>query len=726
MQYPGSLQYLMRYRGNSIRSLWYFLYEPGGEATSDMVCNPADCLTGSRLVVPLAEFFLSLVQNRLFRLFILAGIVLSLSMLSCSAQTGEGIAGIGYQKGVCDGDSIPGIMEAGVIYPVTISFRNSGLAVWEEGREHYELVLVSGDGFFMDPPAVLIPQEITITSGKSYLFACMLQAPEATGTYPVIFGMQVRSGAQTHQFPQVYEKEITVIPKGGISSPDVGSLHIWTTPEGATVSLNQTSRGTTPVIIPDLSPGMYRGNLTLSGFPTRSFTAEVVPGTITTITLDLTDPKSQGVIMQKTPDASLVSLLLSHLHSIIIMVVLVLSALVFLHLQTGDRSGRFISRRSGGGSRIGREKNGSSGNRDTGLSSGKEGREGSISAEGFIKEEAGGRKATQFKGSSAGKEEQKQKGMIGAKGVLDRSKKTGEEGDAREKITGNDAIKETGYENELYLGFPHELRDRYDPLALIGTDPYTRVYQVRRKADEKVRVVKLPQNREAPSEILEKEISVWHAMKHPRILPIYRFEYEPVMYLEMEYVDGVAVRNKTIHSFAEFKKPVSRRLAVKLIRGVAEGIAFLHSQGVRHYHLHQGNILLDSNREPVLTGLARGKNEFGFAVGDSDPAEADAPYLAPEQRFPERYGPVGMKTDIFQVGAILYELLTGAPPYSEKASAAVGLTIRSNEELILPSRINPSLAPFDPILSRMLAWEKKDRYRSIMDFLRDLDLLNDA
>ncbi len=691
---------------------------------SEMCCNPTGCLFRYGLVVQGAELFLSPVLNRLFRLFILAGIVLSLCILSCSAQTGEGIAGIGYQKAVCDGDVIPGIMEAGVIYPVTISFRNSGLAVWEEGREHYELVLVSGDGFFMDPPAVRIPPGITITSGKSYLFASMLQAPEATGTYPVIFGMQVRSGAQTHQFPELYEKEITVIPKGGISSPDLGSLHIWTTPDGATVLLNQTSRGTTPVIIPDLSPGMYHGNLTLSGFLERSFTAEVVPGTITTITLDLTDPKSKEVVVQKTPDISLVSSLLSHLYSVIILVILVLSAFVFLYLQTGGRSGRFINRRSGGGLRMGQEKSGSSGHHDTGLSTGKEGREGSFSAEGSLKEEAGGRKASQSENRSTGKEEQKQKGMIGAKGVLHQSKKTGEEKDAREKKTGNDAITETGYENELYEGFPHELRDRYDPLALIGTDPYTRVYQVKRKADEKVRVVKLPQNKEAPSEILEKEISVWHTMKHPRILPIYRFEYEPVMYLEMEYVDGVAVRNKTIHSFAEFKKPVSPRLAVKLIRGVAEGIAFLHSQGVRHYHLHQGNILIDANREPVLTGLARGKNEFGFAVGDSDPAEADAPYLAPEQRFPERYGPVGMKTDIYQVGAILYELLTGAPPYSDKASAAVGLTIRSDEELILPSRINPSLAPFDPILSRMLAWEKKDRYRSIMDFLRDLDLIN--
>jgi len=673
-------------------------------------------------VSPSCSMIITLCHGIWHCIVILVIIYLVLGTMPCIAIAESGMPGVGYQQASCDNSNIPDVMEAGQTYPVTISFRNTGLVNWAEGREHYGLVLESGEGFTIDPSFILIPEGMVVTSGQSHNFACIVQAPQKTGEVPVSFAMSVRSGSSTHAFPVFYEKNIVIIPQNGISSPDLGSVHLISTPPGAAVALNGQQYGASPLIIPDISPGTYTLNVTLAGYTDRSVLVDVTAGDITSVILDLSDPYGMLVTVENTTDESILSLFLSHLHLIVITIVLVLTAIVVLNLQTGGRRDRIMNRifRSsssqgeGGGETKARSESGrnvavnSAGSTDTSV--------------GSVSESTSGKYGKLSGGFNRRKEEKNMKGTIAANVTInDKTQKN--EASTPDKInTGNDDVTDIISDSELYLGFPHELRDRYEPLAIVGTDSFTRVYQVRRKADEKIRAVKLPQNRAPPSEILQKEISVWHSLKNPRILPVYRFEYEPVMYLEMEYLDGVPAGDSAIHSFAEFKKPINPKLAVQLIRGVAEGIAYLHSLGVRHYHLHQGNILLTSSRNPMISGLARGKNEFGFAVGHSDPATADASYLAPEQRYPEKYGTCGMKTDIYQTGVILYELLTGVSPYSMEAQQIAGhnASERDEELLVLPSEINSSLAPFDPILIQMLTWDKKKRYRTIKEFLQDL------
>jgi eukaryotic-like serine/threonine-protein kinase len=137
-------------------------------------------------------------------------------------------------------------------------------------------------------------------------------------------------------------------------------------------------------------------------------------------------------------------------------------------------------------------------------------------------------------------------------------------------------------------------------------------------------------------------------------------------------------------------------------------------------------ILLTSNLRAKLSGFARGRNELGFSIPDSEVSKAPAAYVAPEQRDGIRYGNPGRRTDIYQLGVIFYELLTGYIPYTSDVYYKSGRegTFEDNiEELVLPSEIRTDLKPCDDILKKMLSIEKSGRYYLVNDLLADIDRL---
>jgi len=256
------------------------------------------------------------------------------------------------------------------------------------------------------------------------------------------------------------------------------------------------------------------------------------------------------------------------------------------------------------------------------------------------------------------------------------------------------------------------------------------VYKVRKKENGAVRALKVGRLKQPASEILQKESTVWRSLRHPNIVRLYRSEFlDDLTYLESEYLDGISYKGQNHTSLSNIPKPIKEQYAVLLVRDIAEGLRYAHQVGIRHYHLQSGDVLLTPRLRAKVSGFARGRNELGFSIKDSDVRDATAVYIAPEQKDEKTFGNPGRRTDIYQLGVIFYELLTGYLPYSREAFEKSGYEGRYEEhkdELIPPSAFRKSLQKYDHIVSRMLSRKKSGRYYLIDEFIADLDTIRGA
>ena len=272
---------------------------------------------------------------------------------------------------------------------------------------------------------------------------------------------------------------------------------------------------------------------------------------------------------------------------------------------------------------------------------------------------------------------------------------------------------------EELKAFPKELLPKYEPLEFLGEGGFAKVFKVKRKSDGKIIALKIPRIDERTSKTFIKEVSTWLHLNHPNIVRLYDVDILPVPYLEMEYVEGVKVGGKTIRDLDKYPKPVDEGTALKLIKGIAEGLRYAHEKGVYHRDLKPLNILLKSDLTPKITdwGLAKvGTMSSSRSVLGYTPL-----YAAPEHLMPGKYGHTDARTDIWQLGVTFYELLTGKLPFEGYTYEEVfGKIVDESYKFTPPSKINPQLAKYDGIFEKLLAKRKEERYQSVDDFLRDL------
>ena len=153
--------------------------------------------------------------------------------------------------------------------------------------------------------------------------------------------------------------------------------------------------------------------------------------------------------------------------------------------------------------------------------------------------------------------------------------------------------------------------------------------------------------------------------------------------------------------------------AADIVERVARAVHHAHQRGVLHRDLKPANILLDEQGEPRVT-------DFGLAVLLSDPGTADVAgtpaFMAPEQLT----GDVTVATDVHGLGALLYALLTGRPPFAAGDAREVLDRVRTADP-VPPSRLNPRVdADLDAVCRKCLAKDRADRYRSAADVAEDL------
>ncbi|OPX73873.1 MAG: serine/threonine-protein kinase [Methanoregulaceae archaeon PtaB.Bin152] len=183
----------------------------------------------------------------------------------------------------------------------------------------------------------------------------------------------------------------------------------------------------------------------------------------------------------------------------------------------------------------------------------------------------------------------------------------------------------------------------------------------------------------------------------------------PVPYVEMEYVP------KTL---ADVHKPLPVRSAARFCRDVARGLLFAHDRGIIHRDIKPHNILVTHEGVPKITDW--GMSKVMGVTGMPTITGFSLAYAAPEQLAPQTFGETDQRTDIYQIGCVLYELLTGTVPFPGNDMVKVSALILS-EVPKRPSTLNPDALPLDTIIMRCLEKRPEDRYQNVRDLIRDLD-----
>ena len=265
---------------------------------------------------------------------------------------------------------------------------------------------------------------------------------------------------------------------------------------------------------------------------------------------------------------------------------------------------------------------------------------------------------------------------------------------------------------------PQSIGD-YDLLEPIGRGGMGVVYRARQRRLNRFVAVKLLAAGAFAGEDarrrFESEAAAAARLRHPNIVTVYETgEHGGQPFFSMELVEG-----GTLADLAR-EDPLPAREAAAMLRTVAKAVQFAHEQGVLHRDLKPSNILLDSLRSPRVSdfGLARQLDATERFTLTGDVLGSPA-YLAPEQARGER-DLEGVTSDIYSLGAILYQLLCVRPPFLGDSPQSV-LRQVAEAEPIAPRRLNPGVpSDLETICLKCLEKEPSRRYSSARSFAEDL------
>jgi WD40 repeat protein len=205
------------------------------------------------------------------------------------------------------------------------------------------------------------------------------------------------------------------------------------------------------------------------------------------------------------------------------------------------------------------------------------------------------------------------------------------------------------------------------------------------------------------------------ALRHPNIVAIHEIgEHEGQQFFSMDYVEG--------QNLAETVRagPLEPRRSAEVVGAIAQAIHFAHEHGVLHRDLKPSNVLLDAFGQVRITdfGLAKklgGSSDLtltGQVVGTPN-------YLSPEQAAGKQAA-LGPASDVYSIGALMYELLTGRPPFLSNSLQETLLRIQ-NDEPVSPRALNPALhRDLETICLKCLEKEPERRYGSANELAMDI------
>ncbi len=257
---------------------------------------------------------------------------------------------------------------------------------------------------------------------------------------------------------------------------------------------------------------------------------------------------------------------------------------------------------------------------------------------------------------------------------------------------------------------------RYEILECLGQGAMGEVYKARDRQLDRIVALKIPKfSAEAAPELLERfhrEARSAATLSHPNICPVFDVgEHGGTHYISMGYIDG-----NPLSAFIKPGKPQPERKAAGVVRKLAQGLEEAHRQGVVHRDLKPDNVMIDQRGQPIIMdfGLAqqsKANNDIRTTHGGQmigTPA-----YMSPEQVDGDLEH-IGPASDVYSLGVMLYELLTGELPYQGSVASVLAQIIKG--EPVPPGQRRSGLdGDLEAICLKMMAADRKKRYQSMSE-----------
>jgi len=214
------------------------------------------------------------------------------------------------------------------------------------------------------------------------------------------------------------------------------------------------------------------------------------------------------------------------------------------------------------------------------------------------------------------------------------------------------------------------------------------------------------------------------ALNHPSIVSVYDTGEETMdtptgQQISLPYIVMEYVRGRTVAALLSDGEPVPLNDAVQIVVGVLSALEYSHHEGIIHRDIKPGNVMItpDGKIKVMDFGIARAIADSAATMTQTNSVGGTAQYLSPEQA---RGEVVDTRSDLYSTGCLLYELLTGKPPFTGDSAVAVAYQ-HVSETPKLASEVHPEISEeIDRVVMKSLAKRREDRYQNAAEFRNDL------
>ncbi|GGK92528.1 putative serine/threonine-protein kinase [Sphaerisporangium melleum] len=270
---------------------------------------------------------------------------------------------------------------------------------------------------------------------------------------------------------------------------------------------------------------------------------------------------------------------------------------------------------------------------------------------------------------------------------------------------------------------PRLLGGRYELDGVVGRGGMAEVYRARDIRLDRVVAIKTLRSDLARDHTFQarfrREAQSAASLNHPSIVAVYdtgedMTDGTPVPYIVMEFVDG-----RTLRDVLRADRRLMPERAAELVDGILRALDYSHRGGIVHRDIKPANVMitLAGDVKVMDFGIARAMADSAATMTQTAQVIGTAQYLSPEQARGER---VDARSDIYSTGCVLYELLTGQPPFTGDSPVAIAYQ-HVREDPIPPSQIDPDIPQWaDAIVLKAMAKDPAHRYQSAAEMRADI------
>ncbi|MGH3095678.1 MAG: Stk1 family PASTA domain-containing Ser/Thr kinase [Streptosporangiales bacterium] len=271
---------------------------------------------------------------------------------------------------------------------------------------------------------------------------------------------------------------------------------------------------------------------------------------------------------------------------------------------------------------------------------------------------------------------------------------------------------------------PRVLGGRYELGMVIGRGGMAEVHRgrdIRLEREVAVKTLRADLARDPTFQArFRREAQSAAQLNHPSVVAVYdtgeeSYNGTALPYIVMEYVEG-----QTLRDVLRDTHQLMPQRALEMLAGVLKALAYSHRMGIVHRDIKPANVMLNRNNEIKVMdfGIARSVSDSQATMTQTAQVIGTAQYLSPEQA---RGDKVDARSDLYATGCVLYELLTGRPPFSGDSPVSVAYQ-HVREDPVPPSRVNPDVPPaIDAIVLKAMAKNPENRYQSADEMRADIE-----